>query len=175
MKLVTFRNNESAYRGLSDPVSVAMAAVAVYNVLAPIFGGKGNAGGYDSTGRFIPGDIDNRLRFLSTSMARNGLTTNDIDKNLVDSFIYQPSGWQGNVDRYTQQLGDDKKLNPEKYLNKQTPGENGGGGNISYPGTYGGGVSSSGFGDINIGTILLVGAGVFILANVLGGNKRGRK
>lgn len=180
MRLVTFRNNEGAYQGLRgipppqegdknmDPVSIATAAVSVYNVLSGIFGGGGNKGGYVN-GRFVPGDLNNRLAFLSQRLVDYGLSAYDIDKALVDSFIYQPSGWQGNIDRYVLSVYNDKKANPNKYNNTPTPG----GGTAIY--TDGSGASLSGFGNTNFTTILLIGAGVFVLANVLGGKKRGKR
>ena len=155
-RIQTLRDNAN-YQRLGDPVSIAMAAVQVYGALKGIFGGGESAGGYDSTGRFIPGDINNRLNFLSQRIASNGLTIGDIDKNLVDSFISAPSGWQGNIDRYIAQVVADKRANPQKY--PLTPAT------TSTPTVL------PSLGSFNISSLLLVGAGVFIVSQILGSKK----
>lgn len=164
MRILTLRDN-SSYRALGEPITATIAAVATTaNLLASLFGG-GNAGGYDETGRFIPGDIDNRLQFLAQWMSRYGLNTSDIDKSLVDTFIYQEGGWQGQVSSYVQQVAEDKKNNPEKYVNKQI--FNGGNAGLN----MNGGLN---LGGMNVTTILLIGAAVYLGAQLLGKGKRRR-
>lgn len=164
MKIVTLRNNERTnYTPLRDPVSVAMAGIQIFSALKGIFGG-GNAGGYDSTGKFIPGDINNRLSFFSQRLAQNGLTQNDIDIDLVNSFIYSPSGWQANIDKYVLAVSQDKKANPEKYVYTPTPGTiSPGGGNVPMV---------SGLSNLNLTSLLMIGAGVFLVAQMLSTKRR---
>jgi len=155
MRIVTLRDNANYNNRLGDPVTTVLG---LFSALSSIFGGGESKGGYDSTGRFIPGDINNRLNFLSQRMAANGLTIGDIDKNLVDSFIYSPSGWQGNIDNYVYQVAADKKANPQKYplTPTVTPAP----------------APAPSLGGFDISSLLLVGAGVFLVAQILGSKKR---
>ncbi len=160
-RIQTLRDNTNE-GGHTDPISIAVAAASIFGSLKSIFGGGESAGGYDSTGRFNPGDINNRLNFLSQRIASNGLTIGDIDKNLVDSFIYSPSGWQGNIDNYIAQVVADKRANPQKYpLTPATTTAP-----ILTP------TASPSLGSFNISSLLLVGAGVFLVAQILGSKKR---
>jgi hypothetical protein len=166
MKILTLRDNTKRYQPLGDvwtDIGSSLPVVgSAISLLSNLFGGD-NAGGYVN-GRFVPGDINNRLQFFAQRLTQYGLSVSDIDQATVDSFIYQPSGWQGNIDRYVLEVYQDKTANPGKY--KKTIA------NI-FNGT-GAGVTSS-LGGMNITTILLVGAAVYFGAQMLGSKKRGRR
>lgn len=165
MKILTLRDNQNYTRlgdGFTDSIPVVGSVISLIGSLTKLFGGE-SAGGYDESGRFIPGDIDNRLKFFAQRLQEYGLSAADIDKILVDTFIYQPSGWQANIDNYVLQVYQDKLANPEKYKNK-TPGNTGGGG-TNLAGMFSG---------MSVTTILLIGAAVYFGAQMLG-KKRGRR
>lgn len=155
MQIVTLRDN-TRYKRLGDPISLVTGAIGIYNSLASLFGGGESAGGYDSTGRFIPGDLNNRLTFFSQRMAQNGVVITDINKEIVDSFIYAPSGWQGNIDNYIASVVQDKKNNPQKYLPTPTPAPS----------------PLPSLGGFNYSSLLLFGAGVFVVSQILESKKR---
>ena len=165
MILRTLRDNQSPrYNGLSEPVTIITSVIAIASGLMKIFGGT-DPGHYDSTGRFIPGDLNNRLQFLAEWMSRYGLTAYDIDKNLVDSFIYQPSGWQGEVSGYVQRTAEDKKNNPQNYYPNVKRN--------SAPDTNKN--SATLFGNMDITTILLIGAAAYAFMQLAGNKRKGRR
>ncbi len=167
MKILTLRDNQRRYQPLGDiweDIGSSLPVVgSAISLLSNLFGGD-NPGGYVN-GRFLPGDIKNRLQFFAQRLTQYGLSVSDIDQATVDSFIYQPDGWQGNIDRYVLEVYQDKKANPEKY--KKTIA------NLFSPGTGAGG--SSLLGGMNITTILIIGAAVYFGAQMLGSKKRGRR
>jgi hypothetical protein len=153
MKIHTLRD----YTRLSEPVT---AAASILTGLLGLFGG--NKGEWVN-GRFIPGDIDNRLNFLAQRLAQYGLTELDIDKARVDAFIYSPSGWQGNIDNYVISVYQDKQANPDKYNNRTYS-----------PTAFNPSQMNTGnlFGGMNVQTVLLVGAGLFLAMNYLSKNRK---
>ena len=159
MTLRTLRDNAR----LGEPVTVITTIATVFASLLKIFGGN-NPGHYDATGRFVPGDYQNRLAFLAEWLHRYGLTEYDIDQNLVDSYIREPSGWQGMVSGYVQQLAAEKQQNPNEFYphKKRT----------TVPGGTGTGTTGANLFGGDITTILLIGAAAYIFLTMSKGKKR---
>ena len=158
MIITTLRDN-ARYKPLRDPIAVITAVAALTSSLKSIFGG-GEDDGHWEAGRFIPGDLNNRLEFLAQRMSRFGLTTSDIDRDVVDTFIYQPSGWQGNIDNYVAEVYQDKKNNPQKYSFNNTPS--------GMPAN----LNTSGFDMSNLSTLLMYGIAAGLIYSLVSGKKR---
>lgn len=164
MRLYTLRDNAARLGG--DPVTVGTvvtSAASIFNGLLGLFGGGESAGEYVN-GRFVPGDINNRLQFIASRMQQYGVTENDLDMVELQNIVYAPGVWQGQVDNYIISVYQDKKQNPQNYPKYQT--------------AYNTGLNTAGglqLGNFGVSDFVLIGAGVFIIWQLLGkGKKRGR-
>lgn len=150
-RIVTLRDNVNR---LADPFTTIASVVAGLNSVLGLFGQISGQGEWVN-GRFIPGDIQNRLQFVASRLIQYGLTECDVDKVHLENIIYGMGVWQGQVDNYVISIYEDKKINPQKYVG--CPGRNN---------------NTAGFDLSGLSTALLVGMGVFL---VFGMKKKGRK
>ncbi|MEW6508393.1 MAG: hypothetical protein AB1432_11665 [Bacteroidota bacterium] len=166
MKLYTLRDNVARLGG--DPVTIITSTASILNGLLTLFGGGEGAGEWVN-GRFVPGDINNRLQFIASRMQQYGVTQYDLNRQELENIVYSPGVWQGQVDNYIISVYLDKKQNPQNYPKYKT--EYNSGSNTSDSNTSAG----LQLGNLGFTEILLIGAGVYFVAKLLGtGKKRGR-
>lgn len=65
--------------------------------------GTVDKGHYDASGRFYPGDYEQRLQQANTWIRQAGVN-NIVDRKKLDDLLRLPSGWQGAVTNYINQL-----------------------------------------------------------------------
>lgn len=116
--------------------SIPIVGGLVENIFDQILG-SANPGSYDSSGRFVPGDIESRIQKVRGFMAERGLTDSDVVFSELVSWLYIPSGWQSKVTIYLDQVAYDKKNkaynNPHDYQNPDPSTNDGAGANYKSP------------------------------------------
>lgn len=80
----------------------------VGNVFDSVFGSV-NPGSYDASGRFVPGDLQTRIQKVKQFLYERGLSETDVNMNDLINALYVPSGWQGAITSYLDQVAYDKK------------------------------------------------------------------
>ncbi|NMD00042.1 MAG: hypothetical protein GYA62_10010 [Bacteroidales bacterium] len=150
MKLITLRDNTTLG---GDPIT---AGLSILDGLMNLFGGGEGKGQYVN-GRFVPGDINNRLQWIASRMQQYGVTEYDLDIKDLENIVYGEGVWQGKVDNYIISVYLDKKQNPQNYPKyKNAYGQN-----------YGTADASLLNPNFNLSSILLIGAGIYLMSSLM--------
>jgi hypothetical protein len=144
---------------------IATGATALFNA---IFGGSSaSAGGYNSAGVFIPGDIQSRQTQTAAWMAAAGLTTADISSTSINTILDTPSGWQAAIQQYIANVAA-KKIAGTNQPNLTPTNTNTG---LTTTAVLSNKSTSTTSASLLSGgtltTVLLIGAGVFIVTTLI--------
>jgi hypothetical protein len=87
----------------------------IYSIGTQVFGsifdsvfGSVDKGHWEGSS-FIPGDYENRLRFVQQQLAQRGLYITDVDYSYIDTILKSTGIWQGKVTSYLDTVVANKK------------------------------------------------------------------